>query len=97
MKECSKDVFHLGNPLFLSKKKGESFAFLKKKVVERLEGWMTRTISKAGRSTLVKSVIQSIPVYTMSTYKLPKTFCQSLDKMMRKFWWKPVLGLREVE
>ena len=88
MKECARDIFHLENPLFIGKKRGDIFAFLKKKVMDRLEGWMEKTISKAGRTTLVKSVIQSIPVYSMSTYKLPVSFYRGLDKMARRFWWK---------
>ena len=36
---------------------------------------------------MVKSVIQNIPTYSMATFKLPISFCRSLDKMTRKFWW----------
>ena len=87
IEECSEEVVYLGNPLIIGRNKSKAFASLKKKVHDRLEGWMAKTISRAGRTTLVKSVIQSIPTYTMSTYKLPNTFCRSLDKMARKFWW----------
>ena len=85
-------MYHLGNPLFLGRNKSESFNFLKKKVQDRLEGWMAKTISKVGRSTLIKAVVQSIPLYAMSTFKLPKTFCQGLDKMAPKFCWKGAGG-----
>ncbi|POO02923.1 LOW QUALITY PROTEIN: hypothetical protein TorRG33x02_009840, partial [Trema orientale] len=36
---------------------------------------------------LRKSVIQSIPAYGMSTFKLPKPLCDELDKAVRRFWW----------
>ena len=74
MSECSAKDHHLGNPLALGRSLIASFTYLKEKVQSRLEGWMTRTISKAGRTTLIKAVVQSIPVYAMSTDKLPKTF-----------------------
>ena len=86
MVECERDIHYLDNPLYLGRNRGASFTKLKKKVYGRLEGWMAKTISRAGRGTLVKSVIQSIPVYAMATFRLPKYFCQSLDKVTRKFW-----------
>lgn len=50
MKECNKDVLHLGNPLFFSRNKSDSLDFLKRKVHDRIEGWMAKTISNVGRS-----------------------------------------------
>ena len=77
IQECDKEIYYLGNPLFLGRNRGKSFAKLKKRVHDRLEGWMAKSISKAGRTTLVKSVIQSIPSYAMSTFRLPKYFFKS--------------------
>ena len=42
-----------------------------------------------GRATLIKSVALSIPLYTMSSFKLPKKICQDLDVVVRKFWCNP--------
>lgn len=75
------------NLLGLRRSKIASFSYLKEKIQGRLKDWMARTISKAGRTTHIKSMIQSIPINAMSTYKLPKTFCSLLDKVSRKFWW----------
>lgn len=63
------------------------FERLKKKVCGRLEGRMVKTISKVGRTTLLKSMVQAIPSYAMSNFHLPTTFYQSLDKAARKFFW----------
>ena len=50
IQECNKEIYYLGNPLFLGRNRGKSFAKLKKRVHDRLEGWMAKSISKAGRS-----------------------------------------------
>ena len=44
-------------------------------------------MSQAGREVLIKSVIQAIPTFTMSCFKLPATLCHEIETMVRKFWW----------
>ena len=44
-------------------------------------------MSKAGKVTLVKSVVQAIPLYSMSSFKWPLASCKALDSMIRRFWW----------
>ena len=36
---------------------------------------------------LIKSIIQAIPTYTMSYFKLSKRFVKELEVLIRKFWW----------
>uniref|UniRef100_A0A803Q031 Reverse transcriptase n=1 Tax=Cannabis sativa TaxID=3483 RepID=A0A803Q031_CANSA len=78
---------YLGNPFFFSARKRRDFQFLKDKVMGRLEGWKAKNLSQAGRTTLVGSVLQSIPCYTMSTAMVPKTVCDELDRIVACFWW----------
>ncbi|KAK7296583.1 hypothetical protein VNO77_50006 [Canavalia gladiata] len=40
-----------------------------------------------GRATLIQSVTQSIPVYTMHTTYLPTRVCNYFDKLNRDFLW----------
>ena len=44
-------------------------------------------MSQADREVLIKSVIQAIPTYTMSCFKLPKGLVKDLEGLIRKFWW----------
>lgn len=87
MEECHKEIHYVRNPLFLGWNRGKSFKKLKKRVYDRLEGWMAKSISKASRTTLVKLVVQSIPSYAMATLRLPAYFCRELDQAMMRFWW----------
>ena len=85
--ELGMDAMYLGNRLFIGKNKKEAFQRLKQKVIDRLSGWKAKLLSAAGRGTLIRSVISSMPVYSMSTFMLPKSVSADLDKATRKFWW----------
>ncbi|XP_060972269.1 uncharacterized protein LOC133038200 [Cannabis sativa] len=77
---------YLESPFFFSAKKRNDFLFLKDKILGKLEGWKAKYLSQAGRTTLVSSVLQSIPNYFMSTVKVPSTLCEELDRVIAKFW-----------
>uniref|UniRef100_A0A803PIZ4 Reverse transcriptase n=1 Tax=Cannabis sativa TaxID=3483 RepID=A0A803PIZ4_CANSA len=83
----SRDDKFLGCPLLFSKSKSRDFNYVLENIKARLSGWRSRLLSQAGRTTLIKSVISSIPVYTMSTFLLPKSICEAMDSVVRKFWW----------
>lgn len=36
---------------------------------------------------MIKAVVQSILVYSMSVFKLPVGLCKDIEAMIRKFWW----------
>ncbi|KAF4404883.1 hypothetical protein G4B88_006269 [Cannabis sativa] len=48
-------------------------------------GWRCKLLSQAGRSTLIRAVAQSSPVYSMATYLFPKTLCYKMDQAVQKF------------
>uniref|UniRef100_A0A803QRE0 Reverse transcriptase domain-containing protein n=1 Tax=Cannabis sativa TaxID=3483 RepID=A0A803QRE0_CANSA len=87
VKECDGQEKHLGNPFVFKRKKREEYLYFKDKVLKRIEGWKSKLLSFAGRTTLVKSVALSIPLYAMSTNKLPVSSCREIDRVIRKYWW----------
>ena len=78
---------YLGLPALVGRNKRASFDQLKQRIWKRLQGWEGKLLSQAGREVLIKSVIQAIPTYTMSCFKLPITLCHEIEKLIRKFWW----------
>ncbi|XP_030928675.1 uncharacterized protein LOC115954851 [Quercus lobata] len=52
-----------------------------------MQGWKEKLLSQAGKEVMIKAVIQSIPTYSMSVFKLPISLCKDIEAMIRKFWW----------
>ena len=44
-------------------------------------------MSQAGKEILIKAIAQTIPICTMSVFKLPNTLCDEMTNMVRKFRW----------
>nr|ADK92871.1 retrotransposon protein [Hypericum perforatum] len=49
--------------------------------------WKVRTLSRAGREIMIKSVLQSISTYIMGCFELPEGTCDRIEKMMCNFYW----------
>ncbi|XP_060962046.1 uncharacterized protein LOC115719437 [Cannabis sativa] len=78
---------YLGLPLFRSRQKDADFNFILDSLTSKLQGWKTKTLSKAGRATLIKSVGLSLPMYAMQTTKLSDRLVNQIDGLVRDFWW----------
>ena len=89
----SKHYMYLGLPSIICRSKTDVFAEVKELVARQLSGWKEKLLSMGGREILIKAVAQAIPTYTMSCFLLPKSLCDEIEGMMRKFWW----GQREQE
>jgi hypothetical protein len=78
---------YLGLPSMVGKSRVASFASIKGRIWDRINGWKEKFLSHAGKEVLMKAVLQTIPTYTMSVFKLPKTLCQGINSLFSKFWW----------
>lgn len=87
LKSLKVNQAYLGNSLVMNKNLTKELSKVKDRVQRRLEGWQSKLLSNAGKATLIRSVVMSTPVYTMSTFRIPKSVCESLESMVRRFWW----------
>lgn len=80
------DVY-LGLPTFSMKSKKLQFRYLVERVAKRMKGWGNKYYSAAGKETLIKVVIQSIPTYAMSCFHIPTSICEAIERECGNFWW----------
>lgn len=73
--------------MFIKRRKVESFQFLVDRIQNKLTGWKARNLSWAGRTTLIQSIINIMPIYQMTTFKIPTKIYRELDRRTRDFWW----------
>ncbi|GKV23692.1 hypothetical protein SLEP1_g33394 [Rubroshorea leprosula] len=78
---------YLGIPITHTRHSHKNYGYILEKVQRRLSNWKSANLSLAGRKILVQSVTASIPTYTMQTTLLPKTTCDSIDRLNRDFLW----------
>ena len=57
-----------------------------KRIKQKLAGWKTNTLSKAGRLTLIKSNLFGMPNHIMSCFKCPTRVTKNLNECRDFFW-----------
>ncbi|XP_055960979.1 uncharacterized protein LOC126672148 [Mercurialis annua] len=87
---------YLGVPLIHGRYSKRHCTGVMESIMTRLSSWNARSLSLAGRSTLIKSVISSIPIYTMQTASLPRGSCNLIDKSCRRFLWGSTSDNRKI-
>lgn len=60
---------------------------MKDKVLSNVKGWKVKVLSQAGHATLIKTMARVMPIYCMSSFLLPKGWCDAIDKILKDFWW----------
>jgi hypothetical protein len=61
---------------------------LVEKIGQRLAGWKGPLLNRAGRLTLVSSVLSSMPIYHLTIFPLARWATKQIDKIRRSFLWK---------
>ncbi|KAL0415808.1 UNVERIFIED_CONTAM: hypothetical protein Slati_3412700 [Sesamum latifolium] len=80
-------VKYLGLPAVLGRSKGEKFQQISEKLWRRSLGWKERFLSQAGRTVLVKLIMQAMPMYAMLCFRLPNKLLNKLTSITSAFWW----------
>jgi mannosylglycoprotein endo-beta-mannosidase len=79
---------YLGLSLHIGKTRRLDEQALIDKIGARLPGWKGRLLTRVGCLALVNSVLNSIPVYYMTSFPLSKWVIKRIDRIRRNFLWK---------
>ncbi|KAF7807376.1 reverse transcriptase [Senna tora] len=76
----------------------QNYNVLVERIGSKLAGWKAKTLSQAGRLTLIKSVLQPLNIYHMSTLAIPRKYYHQMDAICSNFFWgfrgeKPAMHL----
>ncbi|KAJ8754033.1 hypothetical protein K2173_001931 [Erythroxylum novogranatense] len=85
--ETSEPSNYLGMPSVVGRGKKQVFHYVTEKLTKRMQGWKVKTLSKAGKDVLLRTVAQAMPNYLMSLFLLPISTCQELETLMNGFFW----------
>ncbi|KAJ0445513.1 putative RNA-directed DNA polymerase [Helianthus annuus] len=79
--------YYLGIPIGANMKRSIFWRPIVEKFKKKLSGWKARHLSLAGRVTLAKSVLGSLPSYFLSLFPAPKCIIKQLEGIRRDFVW----------
>jgi hypothetical protein len=85
---CHFPCRYLGLPLRWGRTRRADEQILIDKIGARLPGWKGCLLTKAGRLTLVPSVLSSIPTYHLTAFPLSKWAIRHIDRIRRNFLWR---------
>ncbi|KAL0320349.1 UNVERIFIED_CONTAM: putative mitochondrial protein [Sesamum radiatum] len=77
--------FTLGFRLWLFVRKGHYC--IKGSYLEKNSGWHVKSLSQAGKAVLIQSVVQAIPSYAMSCFRLQITLIREFQSLAENFFW----------
>ncbi|XP_055824348.1 uncharacterized protein LOC129892832 [Solanum dulcamara] len=87
-KQKSIPITYLGYRLYIGRQKIIYYYDLIAKVVARITGWQAKIVSYGGRVTLIKHVIQALPVHLLSASSPPATTIKQIQKITANFFWR---------
>ncbi|PRQ16242.1 putative ribonuclease H-like domain, reverse transcriptase zinc-binding domain-containing protein [Rosa chinensis] len=79
-----------------SRGKRSLFKSARDRIWHKVNGWKEKKLSQAGKMILLKSVVQAIPSYSMSVFRLPLYLCHDLSGLSSRFWWGRKRGKKGV-
>jgi hypothetical protein len=71
----------------VGRKKKAIFNYIRDRIWKRIQNWSGKYLLKVGREVLIKSVAQTIPTYRMSSFLLPQTLGEEIQRKLNSFWW----------
>lgn len=84
-------ITYLGMPLGLNPKRKDFWLPVIDKMKNGLALWKGKSLNQAGKLILIKSTLDSLPIYLFNMFLMPKQIQLEIDKIRRSFFWGDVL------
>ncbi|CAM8900096.1 unnamed protein product [Rhodiola kirilowii] len=78
---------YLGLPVCFKGRKSRLLNYIEDRMWKRVHGWKEKLLSVAGKEVLIKSVVQAIPIYALSCFKMPNKVFERWNSIVSSFWW----------
>jgi hypothetical protein len=86
----------LGIPIFRGKPKVCWFQSIADKIHAKLSAWKASLLSMAGRVPLVRAVIHSMLIYSITIYSWPVSLIKKIEKDVKNFIWSGDVDKRKL-
>ncbi|XP_055800429.1 uncharacterized protein LOC129869869 [Solanum dulcamara] len=80
-------ITYLGCPLYIGRQRIIYYTGMVSKVIRKIRGWQNKILSFGGRATLVKSVLQSLPIHLLSAIRPTATTINQIKSLIANFFW----------
>jgi len=71
----------------VGRSKKSVFNYLKDRIWKKCQSWSAKSLLRAGKEVLIKSVAQAIPSYCMGDFLIPTSLCEEIERTMNSFYW----------
>lgn len=78
---------YLGCLLYFGRQRIIYFLDLVSKVVSRISGWQSKLLSYGGTTTLIKHMLQSLPIHILSVASSHSTTLKKIQCIIEDFFW----------
>lgn len=78
---------YLELPEHFGRRKRDLFTSIVDRIRHRASTRSTRFLSKAGKLTMLKSVLTSILTFSMSCFELRASVCKRIQSVLTMYWW----------
>ena len=82
------DFTYLGIPICKSKIKAAKWGATLEKIKGKIQSWSANWLNLAGKTILLKSVLNSMPIYQSSILLAPGRVLRKIESLLKKFIWE---------
>jgi len=79
---------YLGIPICKKNIKSAKWEAIIEKIKNKIQSWNANWLNLAGRTVLLKSVLNSMPIYQSSMLLAPKAVIRKIEILLKKFIWE---------